>query len=268
GWALDCEWSFSSERSFSDDALDRWNQPEVSVPGDRHRRGLDVLRHRTGSAHAGGRLPRVRAAARRGSDDLPRAHRGRSRKPGDRSDGAGARRIAGPRRPALQIGLPAVVGQNAVQAWDRPAAGAADGGRAYRDGHSLHAEVGGPADRVATAVVDEPDDEDRDLVKNPVRDGLVDDHLLDHPTAPAARTRCGQRRHLGRAAPNAERQRRPGTDAEAPDHARRGHDGHGRCPRLRYVHVLAGPSYRYGRVDRYSQSTAPGPARRAPRVQV
>src|SRR2546428_8685154 len=78
-------------------------------------------------------------------------------------------------RLALQVGLPAVLGQNAIQAWDRPFAGAADGGRAHRDGHTDDAEVGGAARGVATSVLDQPDDEDRALVKDPVRDRPVAD---------------------------------------------------------------------------------------------
>ena len=90
-----------------------------------------------------------------------------------------------------------VVNQDVLRAWHRPAAGSTAGSRARVRGDSDAPDLGRPAGDVATAVRDQPDDEDRDIVEEAIGDRLVDDHLLDHQAAAASRAGRGQCGHLG-----------------------------------------------------------------------
>jgi hypothetical protein len=87
--------------------------------------------------------------------------------------------------------------QNLLRTRDGPAAGATTREIARCPGDADIAKLGVSSGYVAALVGDQPDDEDRDFVQDPVCDRFVDDHLLDYSTAVVTRSRGGQCSHLG-----------------------------------------------------------------------
>ena len=168
-------------------------------------------RRRPDARHAGGRLPRVRAADRGDPDSVPRPLADRSRSAGDHPARAGARRPARPGHHALEVGHGPVVGQDDLQARRRSDAGAAarPGGARPRDRGDP--EGRGAAGHAAAALGDRPLHEDRLVVEEAVGGRPVDDRLLDDPAAAARRAGRRERRDLGRA----------DRDAAGPGRARR-----------------------------------------------
>ena len=176
---------------------------EHEVPAARRRpRGTHADRRRLAAAlDARGRPPRVRARHRRGADRGARIVVG-----GGGAADHGAHRAGSAQRHRVPQGRPLAVrpGHVAdsarVRAGDRSVHGAAGRRRAHDAGPRAAERLQAAADPPA-AVVDQSRADGRRQFEDALADPDVRARALDDHPAPARRTRCGQRLHLGRARP-------------------------------------------------------------------
>ncbi len=148
-----------------DDALDRQVEPAVPLHRRRAGGGDDGARGDARARHAGRRLPRVRAAVRRGADRGARHVDRGGRAAHHDPDGAVAELDAGARHDALED-RPGPVGDHALlQARHRQPRGPPARERARRDRDPEPAGVGGHPVGAAAALGHEPRAEDRPHVR-------------------------------------------------------------------------------------------------------
>ena len=221
--------------------------------------GDDGLRLHPAAEHAVGCVPGVRPAAGGDPDDQPRTLLDRRRVSRHGAARGGAQRRAGARDDPIEVGVGSVVDPAPLQAGDRPPRGAPAGLGARPDRHAESADVGGSPGDDAAGIGHPPGDARRTVVRFRFLDRDVDDRLLEDPSSPAPRARCGQRRDLGRTAATDARAGHPEAAPAASCVARRSHDGHRGLARRGSAEVLGRSGDRHRWVDGDAQSAARHP---------
>ena len=142
-------------------------EPAIPLHRGGHGGCADVLRHRPGPRHAGGRLPGVRPATGRGPDGLGRPVRDSEIEslvtiPLEQA----LQGIAGTRRHALEVRPAALLDRDDPGAWDGPPRCPAAHPGTAGHGHPDAPELDHPAGHDPAALGDEPDDEDRAVIRH------------------------------------------------------------------------------------------------------
>ncbi len=224
-----------------------------------------VVRRGAAAEHAGGCLPRVRAAARRGADALPRSHGARGGGARQHAARAVAQRHRGSRRHPLQVGPAALVDRAPLQARHGPAPRSPARAGARRGGDPGAADVGSAAVHHAGDLDDGPCRQDRRLLADAPDRQALDDRVLEDQGAPPARARRRERRHLGRAPGAVPRPGRSEAHARARGHARADDGGHLDRARRRSPALRRRQPDRHRRLHRHAEPAAGRPARPADR---